>query len=221
VTVPRQTERQLAQIVLREFGRTYAEEVGIAVEKNIPSALFQLLYTALLLSARIAAGNAVEAARALRAAGLTTPRKMAAASWQDRVDVITWHGYKRYDEKTSTMLGQSADLVLDRYHGDLRRLREQAQHDVASEKERLKEFKGIGDVGADIFLREIQTTWEEAYPYADRKVLEAATKLGLPGDAASLAELVPRDRFAQFAAGLIRIAIGKHYEAVRAAVADG
>ena len=28
------------------------------------------------------------------------------------MDVITWHGYKRYDERTSTMLGNTAELVL-------------------------------------------------------------------------------------------------------------
>src|SRR5438552_19144103 len=65
----------------------------------------------LLLSARISAGNALEATRALIEAGLTTPQKMARATWQRRVDVITWHGYKRYDERTSTMLDDTAGLA--------------------------------------------------------------------------------------------------------------
>jgi hypothetical protein len=34
------------------------------------------------LSARISAGNALEATRALIEAGLTTPQRMAGASWQ-------------------------------------------------------------------------------------------------------------------------------------------
>lgn len=214
------THRALAETVLHNYGRTYAQEVGIPVDKNIPSAVFQLLYMALLLSAPIAASNAVEAAKALKEAGLTTPEKMAAASWQARVDVITWHGYKRYDEKTSTMLGQSAELILSRYRGDLRQLREEAGRDVATEKSLLKEFKGIGDVGADIFLREVQAAWEEVYPYADPKVIDSAARLGLPDNPHELAELVPRNKFAHFAAGLIRIAIGKHYDEVKTAAAN-
>ncbi len=91
------------QKILDTYGRTFAEEIGIRL-RNTPSPLYQLLNAALLLSARISAGNASRAARALLDAGLTTPGKMAEASWQDRVDVITWHGYKRYDERTSTML---------------------------------------------------------------------------------------------------------------------
>jgi len=204
------------QALLERHGRTFAGEVGIRLERNTPAPLFQLLFTALLLSARIAAGNAVEAARALIDAGLTTPRKMAEATWQARVDVITWHGYKRYDERTSTMLGQTAELLLARYGGDLRRLREEAGRDVQREKSLLQQFKGIGGVGADIFLREVQGVWDEAYPYADRKVLAAAEKLGLPGDARRLARLVARKAFPRLASALIRMALRKDYDEVRA-----
>src|SRR5919198_5040288 len=112
--------------LLEHKGQTFATEAGIKLEKNTPAVLFQHLYMSLLLSARIAAGNALEATRALIGAGLTTPRKMADATWQQRVDVITWHGYKRYDERTATMLGDTAELLLNKYKGDLRKLRETA-----------------------------------------------------------------------------------------------
>ncbi|MCO6441552.1 MAG: hypothetical protein J5I81_10780 [Nitrococcus mobilis] len=184
--------------------------------KNTPSALFQLLNIALLLSARIRAANAMEAAVALRKAGLTTPRKMAEASWQDRVDIITRHGYKRYDERTATMLGDTAQLVLERYHGDLRQLRIQAHYQLAKERALLKGFKGIGNTGADIFLREVQLVWDEVYPYADEKVLRSAEKLGLPSDPQGLSALVAREDFARLAAGLIRVDLERAYEKVRA-----
>ena len=98
-------QKQLVRALLHRYGTTYAQETGIRLQ-NKSAPLFQLLYSALLLSARIPAENAVQAAKALIEAGLTTPEEMAQASWQDRVDVITWHGYKRYDERTSTMLGK-------------------------------------------------------------------------------------------------------------------
>jgi len=203
----------LVRTVLDDYGRTYAGEMGIRLEDR-PAPLFQLLVGALLLSARIPAGNAVEAASALIDAGLTTPEKMAGATWQERVGVITWHGYKRYDERTSTMLGETAELLLDRYGGDLRRLREEAGHDPAAEKRLVKAFKGIDDVGADIFLREVQAVWDELYPYVDGRVGKAAESIGLPGDAKGLAGLVDREDFPRFVAGLVRIDLGKEREVV-------
>ncbi len=201
----------LASALLDRYGRTFAEEIGIPVEKNQPAPLFQLLVASLLFSARIAAQNAAQAARALIDAGLTTPRKMADATWQQRVDVITWHGYKRYDESTSTRLGQVAELCLDRYGGDLRRLRDEAGYDVGEEKRLLTEFKGIGPLGADIFLREIQLAWEEVYPYADDRILQVAARLGLPDDTPGLAKLSRRRDFPRLVAALMRVHLQKAY----------
>lgn len=213
--MPNQRDRALVSALLDAYGSTYAAEAGLHIEHDTPAPLFQLLCLCLLLSAPIHSGNAVEAARALRKAGLTTPRKMAEASWQDRVDVITWHGYKRYDERGSTMLGQTAQRVLDRYGGDLRKLREEAHGDVPTLEARLREFKGIGKVGAAIFLREIQGTWLEVYPYVDERVLRGARHLGLPDDAKALVRLVDRADFPRFAAALIRVELAKGHEAIR------
>jgi endonuclease III len=209
----------LVKELLHRHGQTYAEQAGVKIAGNTPSPLFELLNLAMLLSARIAADKAVEAARALVQAKLTTPKKMAAASWQDRVDVITWHGYKRYDESTSRMLGDTAQKVLDHYGGDLRRLRDEAGQDVEKEHRLLQEFKGIGEVGADIFLREVQAVWPEAYPYADRKVLEAAGRLGLPKNPKRLAALVPKKQFPRLCAALIRTSLRREYAEVKAAAA--
>src|SRR6059058_12263 len=137
----------LVKKLLVQRGWTFADEAGINIEKNTPAVLFQHLYISLLLSARISAGNALEATRALIEAGLTTPQKMARATWQQLVDVITWHGYKRYDERTSTMLGDTAELLLNKYEGDLRKLRDAAGRDVKREHALLQEFSGIGPVG--------------------------------------------------------------------------
>jgi endonuclease III len=209
--MPTRNRQALVGALLDRYGRTFAEELGIPVEKNQPAPLFQLLVASLLYSARIAYHHAAEATRALFDAGLTTPRKVADATWQARVDVITWHGYKHYDESTSTRLGEMAHLCLDRYGGDLRDLREQAGRDVKAEKELLMEFKGIGPLGADIFLREVQLAWEEVYPYADARILEVARRLGLPSTVRGLAEAAPRREFPRLVAALIRVHLDKSY----------
>jgi hypothetical protein len=77
------------------------------------------------------------------------------------------------------MLGETSALLLDRYKGDLRRLREEAGHQPATERKLIKECKGIGDVGADIFFREVQRDWSELFPFADKRALQAAKRFGL------------------------------------------
>jgi endonuclease III len=208
-------EERAAAALLAGPGRTYAEEAGISL-RDTPAPLFQLLYTALLLSARISAGLAVQAARALREAGYTTPEKMADATWQDRVDVLTAHGYKRYDESTSRFLGATSALLLERYGGDLRKLRAEADGDVGAMHTALKAFKGIGDVGANIFLREVQGVWREVHPFADALVLRAAGRLGLPEGADELAGLVTPADFPRFVSALVRIDLEDAYDEVRA-----
>lgn len=210
----RPSRRAVIRKLLDEYGRTVAAELRIPMAKNTPAPLFQLLFTSLLLSARISAENALRAARALIKAGLTTPRTMAEASWQQRVDVITWHGYKRYDERTATMLGQAAEHLLEAYGGDLRRLRDAAERDVARERKFLTRFKGIGNTGADIFLREVQVAWDEVYPYADARVLKAAKRLDLGNTPEGLARRVDRSDFARFAAALLRVDLERAYERV-------
>jgi hypothetical protein len=42
---------------------------------------------------------------------MRTPRAMAEASWQQGVDALGRGGYRRYDERTSTMLGEGAELL--------------------------------------------------------------------------------------------------------------
>ncbi len=88
-----------------------------------------------------------------------------------------------------------------------------------AERRLLKEFKGIGDAGADIFCREVQLIWDELYPFADKKALAAASELGIANDATELAKLVPRHEFPRLLAALTRTALAKDYEAVLAQAA--
>jgi hypothetical protein len=99
-----------------------------------------------------------------------------------------------------------AQMVRDEYAGDLRNLAEAGEHDVAKVKKLLQEFKGIGETGADIFLREVQAVWGWAAPYFDKRARETARRLGLPAQADELAELAPRAT-AELAAALVRTSL--------------
>lgn len=190
--------------VLDRFGHTFAEETGIRLADR-PAPLYQLLVLATLLSARISAGVAVAAARELFGAGYRTPQAMLEASWQDRVDALGRGHYRRYDERTATMLGDGARLCRERWRGDLRRLHAEADGDVDRLRALLTEFPGIGPIGADIFLREAQLVWSDIRPFIDRKVAAGAAKLGLPKSADGLARLVPSDDLARLASALVRV----------------
>ena len=99
-------------------------------------------------------------------------------------------GYRRYDERTATQLRDMAELVLDRYGGDLRRLAEEAEEDVDRAAALVQEVKGIGPTGAAVFLREVQAVWPWVRPYLDDRARAGARRIGLPDDGDRLAGLV-------------------------------
>ncbi|MFG5721326.1 endonuclease [Streptomyces murinus] len=200
-------ERVVRELV-SGYGRTYAEEAGIRLA-DTPQPLYRLLVLSLLLSARIRASVAVAAARALHEDRLDTPRRMADADWQQRVDALGRGGYRRYDERTATQLGDGAALLGERWGGDLRRLHEEAGGDTGELKRLLQEEPGVGPAGADIFLREAQRVWPEVGPYLDRKALDGADRLGLPKDPEKLTELAGDTEPAVLAAALVRAALDK------------
>src|SRR5215217_2693832 len=207
--------RDTAAALLERHGRTFADELGIDVAKGTPSPLYRLLCASMLMSARIGSPIAVEAARNLVKRGWRTPQKLADSSWEQRVNALNEAGYARYQERTATMLGDLTEHLLERWRGDLRRLREAAERDPKTERRLLKEFKGLGDVGVDIFFREVQVAWDELRPFADRRALHAAGRLGLSKDASKLAKLVGDEDYPRLVAALVRVELEDDYEAVR------
>jgi endonuclease III len=196
---------QIVWELLEGYGKTYSEEAGIKLADK-PSPLYQLHVLSTLLSARISADVAVAAARELFAAGYRTPAAMSEASWQDRVDALGRGHYRRYDERTARMLGDAADMISSDFHGDLRRLRDEAGGDAGRIGDMLTGFPGIGPAGAAIFLREVQDAWPSVAPYADARVAKGAQRVGLPADQRKVAGLLAAcGHPAALAAALVRV----------------
>ena len=199
-------DRTVAEL-LERYGQTFSQEAGIQLADK-PAPLYQLHVLCTLLSARISAGIAVAAARELFTTGYRTPAAMRDASWQDRVDALGRGHYKRYDERTATMLGDAAAQVATEWHGDLRRLRDAADGDAGQIGEMLTGFPGIGPAGASIFLREVQETWHSVAPYADARVAAGAAHAGLPAGQDQLAALLAGSGHpARLAAALVRVSL--------------
>lgn len=203
-------DRKTVRALLDQAGQTYAEQAGITLADK-PAPLYRLLVLSVLLSTRIRADTAVAAAREL-GKDFGTPRRMLDATWRQRVAALGRAHYVRYDESTATALGDGAKLLLDKYDGDLRKLR---GDDLGK---RLREFPRLGPVGVDIFCREVQDVWPELRPYLDEKALDGARKVGLPTTREALAGLVPAEQVPRLAAALIRASLDKDVAAaVRAA----
>jgi endonuclease III len=195
----------LVRRLLKTAGTTYAAEAGIRLDDK-PMPLFQLLVLCMLASKPIDAAIAMRGAHELFNAGLRTPKAVLESDRQTMIDAFGRAHYVRYDESSATRLTDMAERVQDDYAGDLRAIAEESRYDVAAVKRMLKNFKGIGDTGADIFLREVQDVWTWVRPYFDDRATGMAKKLGLPAEPEKLERLAPREN-ARLAAALVRASL--------------
>ncbi len=196
---------QLVRRLLKAAGTTYAAEAGIKISDK-PMPLFQLLVLCMLASKPIDAATATRAANEIFRAGLRTPKSVLASDRRTMISAFGRAHYVRYDESSATRLSDMAKRVRDDYAGDLREIAKRSRHDVAAAKRMLKQFKGIGDTGADIYLREVQDVWSWVRPYFDDRATSAAKQLGLPTEPAKLGALAPRAN-ARLAAALVRASL--------------
>lgn len=202
---PDPTTAETARALVERHGTTFAAAAGIRLS-NTPAPLWQLLVLTQLLSARISSDAAVASARELFDAAWCTPQTLRASTWHERVAALGRRGYRRYDVSTATRLDDNAQLLITRWDGDLRRLRDDAGGDPAQIARRLRDFAGIGPTGAAIFLREVQDIWPTVSPYVDGLVRKGATIAGLPTGAADLAACTPGGKMAALCAALVRVA---------------
>lgn len=198
-------DRRLAETAITLLGDTFAEQADIDLTDS-PKPLFQVLVLSLLVSARISADTACDAAVLLFERGWRTAAAMRDAPRHKVTRTLGRAGYVRYDERTATSLEATATMVVDLYDGDLCRLAAQSGRDTAEASRLLRQFHGIGPVGAGIFLREVQDTWTWVRPYFDTKSLTGAELLGLPTAPDDLGALAPAGDTANLAAALARIA---------------
>ncbi|MFG3687303.1 hypothetical protein [Micromonospora sp. NPDC047740] len=194
-------------------GRGFAERYGFRVINN-PSSLFQVLYLSVLLARRGDFRKAVDSAVALRDSGWDSAARLARSLHADRVRVLREAGQRGDVDQLATVLGDLARAVVDRYRGDLRRLRTAAQQDPPRERRLLRDLPGVDDDVIELFLREAQAVWREVAPVADKRALVAARRLGLGRSADDLAGLAgsgESERLAWLVGALARVDLEKRY----------
>src|SRR5436305_5968813 len=146
-------KRRLVRRLLEREGRGFAEACGFPVTNN-PSSLFRLLYLALLAGGRRDQQRAVRLAQAVRDAGWDTAARLAAAGHHPLTATLRAAGAGRDANRLADTLGQLAAAVVDRYRGDLRRLRSTTRRDPAVLRRALTDLPSVDSPAVVVFLRE-------------------------------------------------------------------
>ena len=158
---------------------SYSKELGLNLNK--PEDRFKWFIASILFAKRISNEIAKRTFRIFIENGLTTPEKILKAGWDKLVEVLDVGGYVRYDFSTATNLLETSKLLKELYNGYLEELHRLAEDSKDLEK-RLKEFKGVGPVAVNIFLRELRGIWDKAKPKASTMALELAKRLDIEKD---------------------------------------
>jgi len=198
-----------------KLGRPYHELLGINLRRGKKGEIFKWFIASSLFGARISETIATKTYKQFEKDGLLSPERIIARGWSRLVESLDRGGYVRYDFSTADDLLALSDLLMRSYEGDLNRLHDQAK-DSADLEERLKEFRGVGDVTVNIFLRELRGVWKKADPLPGRHAILAARNLGLvksarPTEAFDelrrvwLAKAAPRKTFVNFEVALSRL----------------
>lgn len=162
-------EEELSQL------STYSEELGL--DLTMPEDRFKWFLVSILFAKRISAETAKRTYRRFEEEGLTTPDRILTTGWDRLVEVLDSGGYVRYDFSTATNLLKIMKDIQERY-GNLENLRRESSSPNDLER-RLQEFKGVGPVGVNIFLRELRGIWEKAKPRPSRMAVKVAQRIGL------------------------------------------
>jgi len=155
--------------------KRYSEELGLDLTK--PNDRFKWFIASILFAKRISAEIAKKTFRQFESEGLTSSEKILEAGWNKLVEVLDSGGYVRYDFSTASNLLAIMKKLKEEY-GDLEKLHEKSSSPADLEK-RLMDFKGIGPVGVNIFLRELRGIWRKAKPAPSRIAVETAKRIGL------------------------------------------
>jgi endonuclease III len=172
-------DQDLADLLVKNFGRKYSEILGINLEPGDDVEIFKWFLASVLFGAPIAETSAIKTYRYFESRGVSTPRKILGAGWEGLVDILDEGGYTRYDFKTSDKLLLVMENLTKLYEGSLNLLYQQSL-DSSDLESRIRALgKGIGEVTASIFLRELRNIWKKANPKSTPLVILAAKNLGI------------------------------------------
>lgn len=169
-------EKQLNTLI-KEFGVTFSSSLGINLQEGKDEEIFKWFLASVLFGKRISFRIAAKTYEQFESSNVLTPKAIINTGWDGLVKILDDGGYVRYDFSTASKLLDLAKQLWQEY-GSLAELHRQAK-DPRDLERKLMQFKGIGPVTANIFLRELRTVWKKADPEPLDFVKEQAAKLGI------------------------------------------
>ena len=163
--------------LVKQWGGRFSLDLDIRLASGKQGEIFKWFLASILFGARISEKIAANTYRAFAMARVTTPEAILRTGWDGLVAILDRGGYVRYDYKTATKLLAINRDLMERHGGDLDPLHAMAadQEDLA---ERIRHLgKGIGEVTANIFLREMRGVWPKAQPLPSDLAVAAAKAL--------------------------------------------
>lgn len=154
---------------------SYSQELNLDLSK--PEDRFKWFLASVFFAKRISSQTAKETYFYFEQEELTSPEAILDAGWDRLVEVLDEGGYTRYDFSTATYLLGIAKMLKEKY-GSLEGLYEESSSSSDLER-RLEEFRGVGPVGVNIFLRELRGIWSKAKPEPSSAALATAKRIGL------------------------------------------
>jgi len=203
----------LAQAVVAALGGRYSSLLGIDVDGG-DAEIERWFLAATLFGTRISASVAERTFSVLDGAGLHRVAEARHISWENLVALLDQGGYVRYDFRTATRLQELAEVIWERYGGEVCVIGRTFPR-YPQLRQALDALPGWGPVTIQLFLRELRGVWPGAQPPLDQRAGPAARHLGLVSpstgqlDLAELARLAseggldPRD----LEGGLVRLAL--------------
>jgi len=169
--------RQEKELIER-YGKLYSEELGINLKKG-EKEWFKWLIASVLFGARISETIAKNTYRALVKHNLLTPQRILQAGRAYLIrHIMSEGGYVRYDGITSNYLQSICKKLIKEYDGKIANVHKKAK-DPKDLENRLLDFKGIGPVTVNIFLREMKCVWKKAKPELLPFIKELARKYNI------------------------------------------
>lgn len=204
---------RLARAVLAALGGRYSSRLGIDVDAG-DAEIERWFLAATLFGTRISAAVAEGTFSVLDGAGLHRVAQARHISWEDLVGLLDQGGYVRYDFRTATRLQELAELIGERYGGEICVIGRSFPR-YPQLREALDALPGWGPVTIQLFLRELRGVWPGAQPPLDQRAGSAARHLGLVAQGAGQFELRDLARLASesgmdprdLEGGLVRLAL--------------
>ncbi|KAI0837998.1 hypothetical protein F5Y06DRAFT_304077 [Hypoxylon sp. FL0890] len=175
------------QQLISQYGELPLSQTDLSdPDKPTSDTVLALVLNAMLSSTRISHAIAAKTVALVIKAGYHKLDVLKKSTWEERTEVLTEGGYTHYREKTATMMGDLAELIEDKYKGDLNTILGLADENPTKIRAELKQIKGLGDVGINIFFDTAQHIWPCLAPFVDPRSLKTAEAIGIGSDVDAL-----------------------------------